>query len=69
MAFKECIGFDMRIEVGAILKNSDGRLFLVLEVNWTKKSWHRRVRVKNLDSGLTLHLPYTAVKHMEVVCE
>ena len=69
MAFKECIGFDMRVEVGAILKNSDGRLFLVLEVKWAKKSWHRRVWVKSLDTGFTLHLPYTVVKHMEVICE
>ena len=69
MAYNECIGFDMRVEVGAILRSNDGRLYLVLEVNWTKKSWHRRVRVRSLDSGLTLHLPYNAVKHMEVVCE
>jgi hypothetical protein len=69
VAFKECIGFDMRVEVGAILRSSDGRLFLVLEVKWAKKAWHRRVKVKSLDSGLSLHLPYTAIKHMEVICE
>ena len=66
----ECLfGVSMRVEVGTILRSNDGRLYLVLEVKWSKKSWHRSLRVKSLDHGAMVHLPYSAIKHMEVICK
>jgi|10_taG_2_1085330.scaffolds.fasta_scaffold40315_9 hypothetical protein len=59
----------MRIGGGTILRSNTGLLYLVLEVKWSKKPWHRSLRVKSLDHGAMVHLPYSVVKYMEVVCK